>query len=357
MAKPIPHPCQTRASLLGFARRGDVVVLARLWRRGLERDDAAGAEPAGPRRARTPASPDLVAFASNALAWLARHLRFFDPIRDGAEPVGFHSRAFLELSYLTMLWLRQATGPVDPRIESFLRLIHGVWARPEYRECIVRNPDRLAWYLMPYLVLVRAGRADPSYRDVIQRVLAHGYPTAVEDVSFRQLAWRHLLDLGGFPHDVASYESLYRHTLLARPASVACLTRYDVSCLTHALFALSDVGSRPIDVIPRRHEPVVRRTVAALLGLYEGLEDWDVVGELLLGCRCLRWAPPIVFESAWSALRRAQLPDGAIPGRAFSKGQRRAGTDHETLAFRHNYHPTLVGALAAVLSKRWVAAR
>ena len=323
--------------------------LAPPWRRGLDRNETAGAEPA--------ASPDRAAFASNALAWLARHLRFFDPTRDGAEPAGFHSRAFLELSYLTMLCLRQATGPVDPSIEAFLRLIHRVWARPRYRECIVRNPERLAWYLMPYLVLERAGRADPSYRDVIQRVVAHGYPTAIEDVSFRQLAWRHLLDLGGFPHAVASYESLYRHTLLAGTASVACLTRYDVSCLTHALFALSDVGARPIDVIPRRHEPVVRRTLAALLGLYTGLEDWDVVGELLLGCRCLRWAPPIVFECAWGALRGAQRPDGAIPGRAFSARPRRAGTDRQALAFRHNYHPTLVGALAAVLSERWVAAR
>jgi len=330
------------------------VALAPPWRRDRGSDDAASA---GSHRAGRLDSPPLAAFASNALVWLARHLRFFDPFRDGAEPVGFHSRAFLELSYLTMLCLRQAKRPIDPRIEAFLRLIAGVWARPEYRECIVRNPERLAWYLMPYLVLERAGRVDPSYREVIQRVLAHRYPTAIEDVSFRQLAWRHLLDLGGFRHDVASYESLYRHTLLASTASVACLTRYDVSCLTHALFALSDVGARPIDVIPRRHQAVVRRTLAALLGLYEGLEDWDVVGELLLGCRCLRWAPPIVFESAWSALRRAQLPDGAVPGRAFSTVKRRAGTDHAASDFRHNYHPTLVAALTAVLSERWAAMR
>lgn len=333
------------------------MALAPPWRSGLGSDEAASAEPAGSRRAGKGASPHLAAFANNALAWLVRHLRFFDPFRDGAEPVGFHSRAFLELSYLTMLCLRQATGPIDPKLEPFLRLIHGVWARPEYRECIVRNPERLAWYLMPYLVLERAGRVDPSYREVIQQVLAHGYPTAIEDLSFRQLAWRHLLDLGGFRHDVVSYENLYRHTLLASMASVAYLTRYDVSCLTHALFALSDVGFRPIGVIPRRHAPVVRRTLAALLGLYEGLEDWDVVGELLLGCRCLRWAPPIVFESAWNALRCAQLPDGAIPGRTFSTGQRRAGTDHAASGFRHNYHPTLVGALTAVLSERWVATR
>ncbi|MGH7387890.1 MAG: DUF6895 family protein [Candidatus Rokuibacteriota bacterium] len=327
--------------------------LAPAWRRDR---GSGGAAPGGRGRAREIGSPPLSAFASRALGWLERHLRFFDPFRDGPEPVGPHSRAFLELSYLTMLCLRQGDRAIDRKLEPFLRLIHGVWARPGYRECIVRSPERLAWYLMPYLVLERTGRADPSYRDVIQRVLAHACPTAIEDVSFRQLAWRHLLDLGGFRHDVASYTSLYRHTLLAGAMSLAYHTRYDVSCLTHALFALSDVGSRPIDVIPRHHAPVVRRTLATLLGLYEGLEDWDVVGELLLGCRCLRWAPPVAFESAWSALRRAQRPDGAIPGRALPAGPRRAGAGHAAADFRHNYHPTLVGALTAVLSERWAAA-
>jgi hypothetical protein len=327
------------------------VTLAPRWRRGLGSHEAASPKRAGGRR--KVESRPLAAFTADALAWLTRHLPFFDPFLDGPEPIGFHSRAFLELSYLTMLCLPRAKTPLDPKIEAFVGLIDDVWARPEYRECTVRSPERLAWYLMPYLVLERAGRADHSYREVIQRLLDHGYPTAVEDPSFRHLAWRHLLDFGGFRHDVASYESLYRHTLLARTPSVAYFTRHDVNCFTHALFALAHVGSRVIDVIPRGQVPAVRRTLVNLLGVYLRLEDWDVVGELLLCCRCLRWAPPVVFETAWEALRRAQLSDGAVPGRAFSTRKRRVRADREAYSFRHNYHPTLVAALTGFLSTRW----
>ena len=335
------------------------MTLPPVWRRGIAAHGAArpkaheGLRPSA--SGRTIDSRRLKVFAEGALAWLARHRALFDPFNDGPEPVGFHSRAFLELSYLTMLYLRRTTGIVDPSVRTFLRLIQDVWERPQYRECIVRYPERLAWYLMPYLVLLRAGRSDRSYRTIVQRMLAQGYVTAIEDVSFNELARRHLLESGGFRHDLPSYQSLYRNTLLARTPPLPYLTRYDVACITHALFALSDLGSHPIEVIPARQWPAIRQTVGALLGIYSRLEDWDVVGELLLSCLCLRWAPPIVFEAAWNAFLRAQLPDGAVPGRAFSARTLRASKDGTAYRFKHNYHPTLVGALTAFLSKRWIA--
>ena len=131
--------------------------------------------------------------------------------------------------------------------------------------------------------MVHAGALRGEDRHVIQAVVDHGYVTATEEVGFRDLDLRHLLDLGGYRHHLPSYRSLYRQTVLGRGGPVLSFNHADAYSVTHTLFYLSDFGARSIDAIPQRELPYVRWILQVLLGQYLLLKDWDLVAELLLG--------------------------------------------------------------------------
>ncbi|MGI0014511.1 MAG: DUF6895 family protein, partial [Nitrososphaera sp.] len=197
------------------------------------------------------------------------------------------------------------------------------------------------------------------YHEIIQHILDQGYTTAVEDVPFRVMDLRHMLDSGGFKHNFPSYDHLYQQTLLAKTPPLLYLTDADVYSITHTLFYLADFGFRPIEAIPGEQLPTVCWIIGALLGIYLRSSNWDLVGELLLACRCLRWPPPFVFDTAWDALLDAQLPDGSIPGPEFLKEemQKLNELERRTYCFEKNYHTTLVSALACFLSAEWITNR
>lgn len=285
------------------------------------------------------------------------HLDLFDPFADGPEPDDFRSKMLLELISMCMYYRRCVGANYDPRVPNFVSFVHDVWQQPTFRERVWRYPERLRLYGMTYISLLQCGTGERSYREVIQRIVDQGYATGVELVPFRGLDLRHMLDSGGFKHDIPSYAHLYQQTLLAKSPPLLYATDYDVYCITHTLYYLADFGFRPIDVIPEEQLSTVRWIVGTLLGMYLRSKNWDLVAELLLACRCLRWAPRVVFDAAWDALLDAQAPDGSLSGPNFSEEEMRQlnQSEQRNYHFEQNYHTTLVGALAAFLSNEWIA--
>jgi hypothetical protein len=294
-----------------------------------------------------------------AFDWFVYNLEMFNPFSNetnGTGPDLYRSKAMLELAIMCMYYHQCVEESRDPRVEYFISFVHDIWQRPEYQERVVRNPDKFRLYVMTYIALLRCSSVDRSYCEIIQRILDQGYVIAIENIPFRVLETRLMLDSCGFRHNLPPYEYLYQETLLAKAPPLLYLADDDVYAITHTLFYLTDFGLHPITVLPVEHLPTVRWMISTLLGIYLCQRNWDLVGELLLNCRCLGWAPPLVFDVAWDSLLNAQLPDGSVPGPKYSKEKQQQlnGLEQRNYCFRSNYHTTLVAALACFLSDQWI---
>lgn len=297
-----------------------------------------------------------------AFGWITQNLELFHPFlneTEGGEPDLYRSKALCELGLMCMLYYRCTEEALDPRVQNFVSFIHDIWQQPAYQDRGVRNLETFRLYTMIYVNLLRCGAVESSYSEIIQRFLEQGYVTAVELVPMRVLDFRHMLDSGGFRHNLQSYDDIYQATLLAKTPPLVYFTDSDVYDITHTLFYVTDFGSQPASVLPKEQIPTVQWMIGALLGVYLRRRNWDIVGELLLNCLCLRWYPPIVFDVAWDSLLQAQLPDGSTPGPLFSQEERQKLDEAEQRAydFKHNYHTTLVCAITCFLSDPWVTSR
>lgn len=284
-----------------------------------------------------------------ALSWAGHHLDLFQAADAPDGRVQTTLKPLVELSLLCMLCRRHARFDDDPRIARMLAVSAETWKTHHGCDRLVRSPEAFRLHAIWHQSLVHAGALRGEERRVIQAVVDHGYVTATEDVAFRDLDLRHLLDLGGYRHDLPSYRSLYRQTVLGRGGAVLSFNHADAYSVTHTLFYLSDFAARPIAAIPRRELPYVRWIVQVLLGQYLLVEDWDLVAELLFSASCLRRNPPDVLrDAAWNGLLGAQRDDGAIPSRSFEEDTQASlpETERRAYAFEHSYHTTLAAAIA-----------
>jgi Domain of unknown function (DUF6895) len=287
-----------------------------------------------------------------ALSWVDHHLDLFQAANSPEGLIHTALKPLVELSMLCLLLRRNAETPSDARIRRMLEASSRMWETHFGCDRLVRNPAAFRLYSMWHESLVQSGALPAENRHVIQAVVDHGYVTATEEVGFRDLDLRHLLDLGGYRHRLPSYRALYRQTVLGRGGPPLAFNQMDAYSVTHTLFYLTDFGARPIDAIPERQLPYVHWIVQTLLGQYLLLEDWDIVAELLLSAACLRWKPPdALYDAAWNGLLGAQRDDGAIPSRSFAEDSWTALPEPERRAygFEHSYHTTLVGAMAGFI--------
>jgi hypothetical protein len=284
-----------------------------------------------------------------SLSWAGHHLDLFQAADAPDGRVQTTLKPLVELSLLCMLCRRHAEFDHDSRIRNMLAVSAETWSTRHGCDRLVRNPDAFRLHAIWHESLVHGGALRGEDRPIVQAVVDHGYVTATEEVGFRDLDLRHLLDLGGYRHHLPSYRSLYRQTVLGRGGPVLSFNHVDAYSVTHTLFYLSDFGARPLDAIPQRELPYVRWILEVLLGQYLLREDWDLVAELLLGAACVRWKPPdALCNAAWNGLIGAQRDDGAIPSRSFEEDACDALPEIErrAYAFEHSYHTTLAAAIA-----------
>lgn len=284
-----------------------------------------------------------------ALTWSLHHLDLFQASDSPHSRVQTTWKPLLELTLLGLLSRRHEALRTDERIAQIVATSSTAWKAGHGLDRLVRNPDAFRLYALWHEALVHTGGLGDEGRAVIQAVVDHGYVTATEDVGFRDLDLRHVLDLGGYQHRLPSYRSLYRQTVLGRGGPPLSFTHIDAYSVTHSLFYLTDFGARPIDAIPRRDVSRVRWTVELLLSRYLVAEDWDLVAELLLSAVCLRWTPPAeLYHAAWDGLLNAQRDDGAIPSRSFAERsiQQLPVADRRVYEFEHTYHTTLAATIA-----------
>lgn len=277
-----------------------------------------------------------------ALGWLSARVDRFDPFAGGtlARPDPLRTKAALELAMLCMLACEG--GLADQRVEACLDALEDAWRRPALHDLLVRSPGRVRLYGMLAVSLRRCGRASDEDLHALRRLVAGGHPCTVEEVPFRAMDLRYMLELAGIPSELPPLSRTFATTVLARSAALGDWSKLDVYAATHALFYVTDFGRAP-DLAAR---PEIVDRVGLLLGIMALDSDWDLTGELLLSCDCLH-ARPFTYRPALEAFAAAQRGDGCIPATPDSAGPLAPQDD-----FDRNNHTTLVGALLVSAARR-----
>jgi hypothetical protein len=284
----------------------------------------------------------------DALSWIEANLVQFDPLKEDVRPDPLRNKALGELAFLCDC-IRRARPEWWGRARHTLSFVADIWRQPAYQDLIARNPESLQLYVLTYNSLLHSGFEVADAARIIQRVVDAGYATAVEAVPFRLMDLRQVLDYAGLRHSLPDKNELFARTMLSQRPPLSYLTKADVYCLTHAIFYLTDFGFEPPAAIDPSDRPDFRETIEQLLGLYVRLQDWDLTSELLVCAHCLGSGPTVLQQAAWEALAAAQLEDGSVPAPKYDAQGAEARRSPGNYAFEHNYHTTLVAALAALL--------
>ena len=218
-------------------------------------------------------------------------------------------------------------------------------ARSERNQALLmRFPQSAAAFGISHFALSSLHRADPIFDVLVRQAFESGLVESVERVPYRAMDVRWIQGLL-FPSKNLSFDNLFEHSILTRPANVISLTPSDVYAITHALMYLTDFGRHPLpscldlDSI----EKIVDRCLAANL-LAENL---DLLGELLICASIIRrpWSPYVRF--AWSVLQTAWKELQFLPSPSFEVPLFLSlnGREKTAYTYRHTYHTMFVAGI------------
>ncbi|WP_313896339.1 DUF6895 family protein [Streptomyces sp. YIM 98790] len=310
-----------------------------------------------------PVSALLDRLRAGALDWLGENLGHFDalPASHARPATRGRAKAALELALLCHCAARLDGGPPDALGEA-AALIRRLWQHPDFPGLLDEGGERYAAvYALVYAALAPRGIDDALCRAALSRLppgaLAPGGKTA-----YQRLEIRYYADKAGVRHGIEPYADLAPRSPLvtlraatpdstpdSTPENTAPLTTGQAYALTHATFYLGDFGRARPAGLDGRELGHARELARRMLGHCVAHDQWDLIAELLL-TQFILGADPLRTPGGAAAvecLARAQLPNGAIPGR--SAAGRAAGADRGREFFRKAYHTTLVTALMALI--------
>jgi len=309
--------------------------------------------PRPPREAATNALPD---FLDGAMGWVHERLDLFWPLDQPPliDPLALKATAELALACSSLV----SAGLRDPRLDDLVSACEDTARAVEFRRAVHDFPHLMQLFAPIVGGLRRCGLDDPELCDLtrlLQKTYDQGYVRAVERTPSQTMDLVYALDRCQVRHGFPGMPSLLEHSIVGRRPPVGYLTDRDVYDMTHVLFAVCDMGLVTPPPLPTDVLSWSRWATGALLNEYVKERDWDVVGELLLACRCLDFVPEPIFSRAWRALRGAQADDGSVPDTSYSfdRAGARSGRDRRAYEFASNYHPTIVALEAAALTRDW----
>jgi hypothetical protein len=296
------------------------------------------------------------AFAGRAERWLAARIAHFGfpAARAGSllslvKPIG-------ELAILADLLMRFEPG--SPRHELGRAWLEHAWSELEEGRLLTnivhRRPDMLH-RVSTYLPFFRRGLRHRPFEELVGRSLEtrgiaaleyYGWPAIELAASFEEL--------GIEPPRRWTPASAFRETWLYARPEPASITEFSAYSLTHTVFYLTRFGDRKAG-LPAAHRRYAARWAPVWGEYYFRREHWDLMSEMVMVLRCLG-APD---DRDWGRrLLGAQRDSGLVPGPSGDGRHLDPGcTDPERVDFLANYHPTLVGLMAALMSIHGLAGR
>ena len=289
---------------------------------------------------------ELADLLAGAVHWLGENLEFFRPFGPGSGmPPPGRVKAALELAVFCRCWARLA--PPSTALDEAMALVRAIWRCPEFPALIAALGDHARPCGLVYAALAPAGTDSALTGAVLAQLVSDGYLSPAGKSVCRQLETRYYAEMAGAAHSIGPYRDLMVRSLLVHQPPPP-VTNSDAYTITHTAFYLSDYGY----AVPRMragHRRRAERLVCSLLDTCVREERWDLAGELVITLACLG-TDPVRTTSGVAGIRslvRAQLPNGAIPGRA--AGRRAANSASRGEFFRKAYHTTFVAALMSLI--------
>jgi hypothetical protein len=294
----------------------------------------------------------LLGVQNKALDWIYENLSMY---KIPPKKTDFYSVPDLaELSLLFTIYKRSFNMIRDYRIEEFISVTFKTLTSINYIDQIRRKTAYISDYAHIFASLHECGIELENFKSTLQTVIDQRVCLERENFQFKTMDLYYSFSKGGLRHSLPTLQSIYHRTLLSKIPQVLFLDLYDVYCITHVIFYLSDMGIKGITEIPLNQVLKVRWTISSLIGIYLREKNWDILAELLLCCHCLRWHPNPLYEIALENLLNAQRNDGSIPGPSFNLDESESMEDDESRKynFSKNRHTTLVTTILCLLENK-----
>jgi len=289
----------------------------------------------------------LGGLSAGAIRWLGCNLHFFDPLSSASPlPENMRVKAALELAIFCHSWAK--LKPATDLLGEATALLRTIWLRPEFPLLIDAYGD--VWadsQRLAYAALAPAGVRDDLRESALARLKTNGYLSPLGKSPTLRLEIRYYADKAHIEHGMESYQDLAAESLLARPPTPP-VSRGLVYTITHTAFHLSDFGCLEMG-LPGDVREQAERVTCSMIGSCARQDLWDLTGELVSMLGCLG-GDPLATPTGQAGIRclaRAQLDNGAIPGRSAANRAQPSLSSAEF--FRKAYHTTLVAALMSLI--------
>jgi hypothetical protein len=298
--------------------------------------------------------PDAVsALGSGCLRWLASNSAALDDIGDkpliGPALEQQEGRKLKVLGEIALLLTICARTGLRTGSRDYQSLFATFCAAIERLRPPIEHPSScLLFFLNVTLALEANGRDAGHFRALIARLLRQDLFFLKDQTPWSIVGLTYLLDLYGLDHALPSYDELYSRSILRSRPPIHFLTSHDKYALSHLFFFLSDFGARKKMFLQLPDHDLLSHYLDDVTASCLIEEDWDLLGEFLIGYECIGQSTSEIADYAWSEFLRHQRPSGEIePPRRLRDSIPAELSQREN--FELHYHQTLVGLIASAL--------
>lgn len=276
--------------------------------------------------------------------WIQTNAKRFHPIGRGKAVSERALKALVEALLVCELSSASRRFSKHPAVQKLLSIGSLTWADEQYLSRALRRPSAFRLYFATLASLIRCGtQIKRRDKTLVLQLIRRGYATLLDEAPMMQLDSIAVLHRLGLRRNFLreSSRSIIRRSLIGRRLPPLEMTRMDVYNLTHLVFYLTDWGSRKRTSLSNADLAYARWAIRLLMPVYVAIEDWDIVGELLIAACCINsWNEPGT-RRALSSLAEAQEDDGTFP--------RATGNIR---GFFGKYHTTVVVSILAMTWER-----
>ncbi len=244
-------------------------------------------------------------FLVNALNWIEINITEIEKILE-PKNYNFYLKAASELLLLCVLYKRKI-GTHNRFTSLVVSYISKLLYQMDFLYLVSRNHQLFPSYVITYVSLYECG-VDLKLKDVFQKLINRRSPFLLDLKSFQKMDLCYTLDRLDFKHSLPKIESLFKKTILARNPPILELSLDDVYALTHTVFYLSDFGFSGIKTLSDKQISLICWLISSLLGIFTVEKNWDIVGELLICCKCLNYHPFPLYNLAWEKFNPSSTP-------------------------------------------------
>jgi hypothetical protein len=288
--------------------------------------------------------------AKSTLQWLCEHEQNFSISPAPTEAVPWHVKPLAELMFLLTALKRH--GLATPAVE---RLSEGALADAsvfDWHELAAYDPSAATGMTIVADFFQSFGRPVPFDQSYFSLMNGIDYFDGIDRLPYREMDLVYNLGRIVAPEYERTLSSWFRSTAFGRQQHVVRYSIDDLYSITHAVFYLTDLGLRDVElVLDRDTAERLRSELATLTAAMLRADNRDVLGELLLcWLFCGVENNPLnrtIFNHALQQMLASVTDAGAVAPTNEIFRQSVSGQ----ASFNKLYHTTLVGAfLFALLS-------